>query len=304
MPSQLIELSDALAQTTERVAASTVAVHTESRGSSSGVIWRDGVIVTAEHALRRDEEIRVTLADGRVVDATLAGRDPSTDVAVLRCAEARTVAVEFGDAGKLKPGNLTLVVGRTRASGPVAALAVVSLVAKERHTWTGASLSPYIRLDVALQPTAAGGAVIDAQGRAIGIATGRFARFGAIAVPASAVNAVVDTLLQKGRIPRGYLGVGLQPLRLPDELRKSLQSGQKTAVIVLQVEPDGPASKAGMMIGDILISIEGQPVTRLEDVQFHLHGDTIGKRLAVKFLRGGAVQEGAVVVSERQHGDK
>jgi S1-C subfamily serine protease len=186
----------------------------------------------------------------------------------------------------------------------VAALAVVSLVAKERHTWTGASLSPYIRLDVGLQPTAAGGAVIDAQGRVVGMATGRFARYGAVAIPASAVNAVVDVLLQKGRIPRGYLGVGLQPLRLPDELRKSLHSGQKTAVIVLQVEPDGPASKAGMMIGDILISLEGQPVTRLEDVQSHLNGDTIGKRLAVKFLRGGALHEAAIVVSERQHGDK
>jgi len=203
MSSELIELSNALAQATDHAAAAAVAIHTEARGSSSGVVWRPGVIVTAEHALRRDEEIHVTLPDGRVVPATLAGRDPSTDLAVLKCPEAGTAVNEFGDPAALKPGSLTLVVGRTRASGPVAALGVVSLVASERHTWTGASLAPYIRLDVSLQPTAAGGAVVDAHGRTIAIATPRFGRFGVIAIPASAVNAVVDPVLQKGRIPRG-----------------------------------------------------------------------------------------------------
>src|SRR6202035_1350271 len=201
MSQELIELSNELAQSTGRAAASVVAVHTEIRGSSSGVIWRPGIIVTSEHALRRDEEIHVTLADGGGVPATLAGRDPSTDIAVLKCAEATTSVNEFGDPAASKPGSLTLVVGRTRASGPVAALGIVSLVTPERKTWTGASLAPYIRLDVAIQPTAAGAAAVDAHGRVFGITTPRFARFGAIAVPASTVNSVVDTLLQKGRIP-------------------------------------------------------------------------------------------------------
>src|SRR5256885_4209702 len=178
MAAELIELANALAQATERAAVGAVAIHTEARGSSSGVVWRSGVIVTAEHALRRDEEIHVTLPDNSVVAATLAGRDSSTDLAVLKCAEAANAISEFGDASALKPGHLALVVGRTRASGPVAALAVVSLVAAERRTWTGASLAPYIRLDVGLQPTAVGGAVIDAQGRTVGIGTPRFARFG------------------------------------------------------------------------------------------------------------------------------
>src|SRR4029077_16751358 len=235
MSSQLIELSDALAQATDRAATSAVAVHTEARGSSSGMIWRPGIVVTSEHALRRDEEIHITLAGGRVAPATLAGRDPSTDLAVLKCAEATTSVNEFGDAVQVKPGTLTLIVGRTRASGPMAALGVVSLVAAERKTWTGTSLAPYIRLDVAIQPTASGGAAIDAHGRVFGIATPRFARFGAIAVPALTVNVVVDTLLEKGRIPRGYLGVGLQPVRLPDTLRQSLHRDVKTAAIVLEV---------------------------------------------------------------------
>src|SRR5258706_9319048 len=197
MSAELIELSNALAQATERAAANVVAVHAEARGSASGVVWRPGIIVTSEHALRRDEEIQVTLPNGRVVSASLAGRDPSTDLAVLKCAEASAAVPGFGDVPSLKPGSLTLVVGRARASGPVAALGVVSLVAPDRRTWTGAALAPYIRLDVGLQPTAIGGAVVDAQGRTVGIATPRFARFGAIAIPARAVDRVVDTLLKR-----------------------------------------------------------------------------------------------------------
>src|SRR5438445_1092539 len=126
MSAELIELSNALAQATERAAANVVAVHAESRGSASGVVWRAGTIVTAEHALRRDEEIHATLPDGRVVPATLAGRDPSSDLAVLKCAEAGNRFIERGEASTVKPGSITLVVGRTRASGPVAALGVVS----------------------------------------------------------------------------------------------------------------------------------------------------------------------------------
>ncbi len=292
MSAELIELSNALAQATERAAANVVAVHAEARGSSSGVVWRPGIIVTAEHALRRDEEIHATLPDGLVVPATLAGRDPSTDLAVLKCAEASAAVPGFGDVTSLKPGSLTLVVGRTRASGPVAALGVVSLVAPERRTWTGAALAPYIRLDVGLQPTAIGGAVVDAQGRTVGIATPRFARFGAIAIPAPAVDRVVDTLLKKGHIPQGYLGVGLQ----------SLQRSEKTAAIVLEVEPESPAHKAGIVIGDILIALAGHPVARLEDVHSQLHGEAIGKPLALKFVRGGASQEVNIVVGERPRG--
>jgi len=301
MSAELIELSNALAQATERAAANVVAVHAEVRGSASGVIWRTGIIVTAEHTLRRDEEIHATLPDGRVAPATLAGRDPSTDLAVLKCAEASAVP-NFGDVASLKSGSLTLVVGRTRASGPVAALGVVSLVAPERRTWTGAALAPYIRLDVGLQPTAIGGAVVDAQGRTVGIATPRFTRFGAIAIPAPAVDRAVDTLLKKGHIPQGYLGVGLQPVRLPDALRQSLQRSEKTAAIVLEVEPESPAHKAGIVIGDILVAVAGHSVARLEDVHSQLHGESIGKPLALKFIRGGAVQEVSIVVAERPRG--
>ncbi len=302
MSAELIEFSNALAQVTERAAVSAVAVHTEARGSSSGVIWRPGVIVTAEHALRRDEEIHVTLPDGRIAPATLAGRDPSTDLAVLRCAEVGVAPVEHGDAAETKVGSIALVVGRTRASGAVAALGVVSLVVPERRTWAGSVLAPYIRLDIGLQPTAVGGAVVDSQGRIVGVASPRFARFGAIAIPSAAVERVAETLLKKGRIPRGYLGVALQPVRLPDHLRQTLQHNEKTAAIILEVEADGPAHKAGIVIGDILISLAGQPVSRPENVQSHLQAENIGKALSAKIVRGGTVRDVTISVGDRPNG--
>ncbi len=302
MSEALMELSNALAAATERAAIHIVAVHTGPRGSSSGVIWRAGIIVTADHALRSDEEIKVTLPDQRVVSATLVGRDATTDLAVLKCAEAASPVPAFGDAAELAAGHLTLVVGRTRASGPVAALGAVSLAVAERRQWGGATLSPYIRLDVGLQPTAIGGAVVDARGNVVGIATPKFARFGAIAIPAATVNRVADVLLSKGRIPRGYLGVGLQPIRLPAELTQSTHRKGKTATIVLDVAPDGPAHKADLLIGDLLLSLDGHEVLHPGDVHSALGPDSIGKTFVAQLLRGGELREVRISVTERANG--
>jgi S1-C subfamily serine protease len=186
----------------------------------------------------------------------------------------------------------------------VAALGAVSLVAAERRTWMGVPFSPYIRLDVGLQPTAVGGAVIDASGSVLGVATPRFARFGAIAVPASTVNRVVDALLQKGHIPRAYLGVGLHPIRLPEALRQSLGRSEKTAAIVVEVEPESPAHKAGILIGDLLVSFGAHPIARVEDVHAQLSAESIGKPVVVKLVRGGAATDVTVVLSERAQGGK
>jgi len=302
MSSEWATLSKELAETTAKAGEHAVAVHTESRGSSSGVIWRPGIIVTAEHALQRDEDIQVTLPDGKVAAAKLVGRDSSSDVAVLKCEQASAAVPSFSDTAALHPGNVTLVVGRTRASGPIAALAFVSMVANERRLWGGLSLSPYVRLDVALQHTGVGGAVVDAEGRVAGIATPKFAPAGALALPVATVNNVVDALLAQGRIPRGYLGVGLQPVRLPENLRETLQRREKTAAIVLEVEPGGPAHNAGVVIGDILLSLNTKPVARLEDVQAHLHGENIGKSVAARFLRGGAPRDVNIAIAERPNG--
>ena len=307
MSEALMELSNALAAATARAAAHIVAVHTGPRGSSSGVIWRAGLIVTADHALGSDEEIHVTLPgqgtdqrpDQRVVTAALVGRDATTDLAVLKCAEAVSSVPAFGDPATLAAGHLALVVGRTRASGPVVALGAVSLTVAERKHWGGTTLSPYIRLDVALQPTAIGGAVMDARGSVVGIATPKFARFGAIAIPTATVNRVSDVLLSKGHVPRGYLGVGLQPVRLPAAFAQSAQRKGKTATIVLDVAPEGPAYKAGLLIGDLLLSLDGREVHHPGDVHSALGPDSIGKTLVAQLLRGGELREIRIAVTER-----
>jgi S1-C subfamily serine protease len=301
MATEWTAISNALAEATEKAARFTAAVHSGVRGSTSGVIWRPGLVVTAEHGVRREEEVQVTLGDGKVASAKVAGRDPSTDLAVLKCEAVGTLAANVSDT-TFKAGQLALVVGRTRASGPVAALGMVSLTAPERRFWGGGAISPYVRLDVALQGIAIGGAVVSASGDIVGIATPKFAPAGALAVAASTVNRVVDALLAKGHIPRGYLGVGLQPVRLPEQLREVLQRQEKTAAMVLEVEPGGPADKAGVVIGDILIGINGKPVMRLEDVQAHLHGEQIGKALQTEFLRGGVKRQVSVLIGERPHG--
>jgi S1-C subfamily serine protease len=301
MTTEWLTLSKELAEATASAGSFTVAVHSEPRGSSSGIIWRPGIVVTADHALQRDEEIHITSADGQIVAATLVGRDPSTDLAVLKCAQAKATP-SFGDTASLRQGNIALAVGRTRASGPVAALAFVSMVSSERRLWGGSSLSPYVRLDVALQSTAVGGAVVEADGRVVGLATPKFAHVGALAVPVATIDHVVAALLEKGRIPRGYFGLGLQPVRLPENLREALQRKEKTAVMVLEVEPGGPAHKAGVVIGDILVALNGKPVTRLEDVWAHLIGESIGQLVTAQFLRGGVAREASIAVDERPNG--
>jgi S1-C subfamily serine protease len=208
----------------------------------------------------------------------------------------------FGGAAELAAGHLTLVVGRTRASGPVAALGAVSLAVAERRQWGGATLSPYIRLDVGLQPTAIGGVVVEARGNVVGIATPKFARFGAIAIPAATVNRVADVLLSKGRIPRGYLGVGLQPIRLPAELTQSTHRKGKTATIVLDVAPDSPAHRADLLIGDLLLSLDGHEVLHPGDVHSTLGPDSIGKTFVAQLLRGGELREVRISVTERANG--
>jgi len=300
MSAEWIAISDTLAETTEQAAAYTAAVHAEPRGSSSGVVWRPGVIVTAEHALQRDDDIQVTPANGSAVSAKLVGRDAASDLAVLSCPEAKTAA-PVGSTETLRVGHLTLTVGQTRASGPVAAIGFVSLVVKERRIWGGLTVSPYVRLDVALQRISVGGAVVDGNGRVVGLATPKYSRGGAVVVPVATVNRVLDVLLEKGRIPRGYLGVGLQAVRLPANLQLSLQRQANRAAMILEVEPDGPADKAGVVIGDILVALDGKAVLRMEDVQAHLHGENISKKVRATFLRGGSQREVDITVGERKN---
>jgi S1-C subfamily serine protease len=288
MANELAALSNELAAVVERTAKSVVAVHARPRFSSSGVFWRPGIIVTAEHTIRREEEITVTLPDGNTAPATLAGTDPGTDLAVLKL-DAPGDPVHPTPADPV-PGNLALAIARSQDSGVNASMGIVSAVSGDWRTWRGGRLDHYIRLDLTMFPNSSGGVVVNTAGAAIGIATSALSRIAGVAIPAATVNRVLDQILARGHVSRGYLGVGLQPVELPDHHK---------GLIVLSLEPEGPAAKAGVLIGDILIAVAGTTVADTEDIQTVLEPHAIGARIEAEFLRGGDSRKIAIVVGER-----
>lgn len=289
MANEMAALSYDLAAAVERAGRSVVAVHARPRFSSSGVIWRPGVIVTAQHTIRREEEITVTLPDGANRSATLAGADPGMDLAVLRLAEPAGDPVSQ-IASEVKPGHLALAVGRSEDSGVNASMGIISAVSGPWRTWRGGRLENYIRLDLTMYPASSGGLVVDSTGASIGVATSGLSRLAGLAIPAESINRVLDEILSRGRVSRGYLGVGLQPVVLPDH-----QKG----LIVLSTEPGGPAAAAGVLIGDILISVNGKSVSDTDDVQIALESATVGHAIETAWLRGGAHKQVTVTVGER-----
>jgi len=290
MENELVALSNELAGAVEQAGRAVVAVNARPRFASSGVVWRPGVIVTAEHAIRRREEIGITLPDGRSTSATLVGRDAGTDLAVLKLAENGTPAATFGASETLRPGHVVLAIGRSPDSGVNATMGIMSAVSGPWRSWRGGQIDQYLRLDLTLYPGSSGGAVVDTAGRVLGIATSALSRIAGLAVPASTVNRVVDELLRAGHVSHGYLGLGLHPVALPDG---------NTGLIVLSAEADGPAARAGVLIGDIVVALGGKPVRDTDDIQSALDGQSVGKPIAAGIVRGGKVIEIDITVGER-----
>jgi len=299
MQNSLASLSNELAKLVEQFQSEVVAVHARPHYPSSGVRWRPGIVVTADHTLRREEDIQITLPDGRSVEAKLAGRDTGTDLAILKAEGVGSPASPSSGSSAAKVGELALVLGRSPDSGPNASLGVISALSGPWRTWRGGRLDHYIRLDAMMFPNSSGGAVIDSQGRILGIATSALSRIAGLAIPASTVNRVVDGLLEKGYLPRGYLGIAAQPVEISGTLKTNLGLPNKSGVIVVNVEPAGPADKAGLLLGDILVSIGSAPVEEIEDLQSISDSSAIGKSVKVKLIRAGALVEVAVVVGER-----
>ena len=291
MANELAALSQELAAAVEGAAKHVVAVHARPRFSSSGVFWRPGVIVTAEHTIRREEEITVTLPTGATAPATLAGSDPGTDLAVLRVENAGHDAAPAAPA--IAPGHVALSIGRSPDSGVNASMGILSAVSGEWRTWRGGLMEHYIRLDLTLFPGSDGGLVINTAGQVIGVATSALSRIAGLAIPTVTVNRVVAEILARGRVSRGYLGVGLQPVELPDH-----QKG----LIVLSLEPKGPAAAAGLFIGDILTSVAGTAAGDTDDVQLALEKHGAGASVELGLLRGGEARKLTVVVGERRRG--
>ncbi|HEV3220076.1 MAG TPA: trypsin-like peptidase domain-containing protein [Candidatus Acidoferrales bacterium] len=299
MESTLVNLSNELAGIVRAVDPHIVSVRARRHYPSSGVLWSPNVVVTADHTIQREEDITVTLADGKTVGATLAGRDSGTDLAVLKVEAPGSSAVQFGRAESLKAGELALVVGRSPDSGVNASLGIISANAGPWRTWRGGQLDAYIRLDAKLFPQSSGGAVVNVRGEIIGIATSALSRIAGVAIPASTVASVTEKLLQKGFMPRGYFGIGVQPVPFSDELRKKLSIPNRSGLIVLTVEPGGPADKAGILIGDIVTGIGDTLIEETDDLQKFSDSGVIGTPVKMNYIRGGALKDSALTVGER-----
>ena len=289
----LLSLSNDLAAAVERAAPAVVAVHAR-RLPSTGIHWRPGIVVTAEHTVRTAEDITVTMADGRSLPAVLAGRDPGTDLAVLRVADAGSAVATLGDDTALKVGHMVLALGY----GPRASWGVISALGPRWRSWRGGDIDRLVRLDLVLYPGFSGGPLVDAAGRVVGLNTSGLARETRLALPVTMVTRVADELLQKGHVSRGYLGLGMQPVRLPEPLRAQLGLGDG-ALIVVMVEPSGPAARAGVLLGDVLVALDREPVGDLEDVQARLGSDRVGAEISAVVLRGGVRTELRITVGEQ-----
>ncbi len=293
-------LSHDLAHVVEQVSPSVVAVNARRHLSSSGVYWRDGIIVTAAHTIRRTDEISVILANSQSVVTTLAGVDPSTDLAVLKIDNPELSPPLFGDASQLKVGHVVLAVGRGAQRGLNATLGIVGVLSGSWRTWRGGLIDQFIGLDLVLHPGAAGGPLTDTHGRVLGINTLGLSRSMALTIPASTVNRVVTHLLEKGHMGLGYLGLGMRPIPLPENLKSTLNLSADSGLIVVTVEPDGPGSKAGVLFGDVIVALEGTAVSNIRDLQAFLEPESVGKTIPVSIIRGGKPIEINVTIGERR----
>ncbi|PYM52131.1 MAG: LuxR family transcriptional regulator [Candidatus Rokuibacteriota bacterium] len=289
----LLTLSNDLAAAVERAGQVVFGVNARTRLGSTGVHWRSGLIVTANHTVRVDEDITVTRPDGRAIAATLAGRDPAIDIAVLKVDAPDVAVADLGESNAVRVGHLVLAVGR----GPCASWGVVSAIGEGRgpRSAGGALFS----LDLTLYPGFSGGPLVNAQGQVIGVNSSGTSRHLQLAIPSAAVTRVVDELVRRGRLARPYLGVGTQPVSLPEALRQRFNLEQPTAVIVVAVQPSSPAASAGLLMGDIIVSLGGTSITDPGDLASVLRPDHVGEEMTVSVLRGGEPRDIRITVGER-----
>jgi S1-C subfamily serine protease len=288
----VMDLSNALAGAVDRAARSIFAVHGRPRLPSTGVHWRPGLIVTASHTVEPDREVALTSPDGRTLSAQVAGRDPGVDIAVLRAEVGSAPVADIAPDAELRIGHLVLALG----AGPRASAGIVSaLDARGGRLTAGETLA----VDLTLYPGFSGGPLIDVLGRVVGVTTSGASRQLQYAIRAAAVTRLAEHVAQRGRIPRAYLGVGTQPVTLPDELQQRLGLEQRTAVIAVNVRSDSPAAAAGLVIGDVIVSVGDDPIAEPEDLVVVLRPDRVGQELTVRILRGGEPRELLVTIGER-----
>jgi S1-C subfamily serine protease len=295
MSASVEELSSGLASVVESTARSLVRVEGRRR-PASGVAWQPDLVVTANHGLEWTDELGVGLPDGSTRTATLVGRDPSTDLAALRLKDAGLTPAAWTELEGLKVGHLVLAVSRPGRTAQ-ARLGIVAALGDSWRTPAGGRIERYLETDVALHSGLSGSALVDAGGRVRGLNTTGLLRGTAMAIPVSTLKRVVEALLAHGQVRRGYLGIGTQPVHLPPTLQQQL--GQPRGLLVSSVQPDSPAARGGLLLGDVLAGIEGQALAHPAELLPFLEEDRIGSELHVRVIRGGDVRELTVQVGPR-----
>ena len=291
------DLSNRLAGLVEAAAPAVVRVEGRRRSPSTGVVFGPDTVVTAHHCLEWDEGIRVGLAGGSVVAATLVGRDPTTDLALLRVPGSGLQPPAWSGADEARPGHLVLGLSRP-GRGARATLGVVSEIGEGWRTGSGGRIDRYLETDLALHPGFSGGLAVDASGRALGVNTAGLVRGAPIVIPASTVRRVADALAAHGHVRRGFLGVGTMPIHLGAEVEKAV--GQPTALLVTSVQPETAAARAGVLLGDALVAFDGQALRRPADLLARLDEEAIGKSVTLRVLRAGAIQDLVAQVGTRE----
>jgi S1-C subfamily serine protease len=295
MPNFLLEFSNELADAVERAGKSVVTVLEGGREGVSGTVWRDGVAVTAEHTIRGLDEVTVLLPTGAKTKARVAGRDHGTDIAILEV--PGVPAASIADDSQSRVGDIALAIGRREVEGLAATYGMISAISGPWRTWQGARVDRWLRLDLNPFTGFSGGPIVNAGGEAIGMATSG-PRRSAVTIPASTVNRVLDQFAQRGRIARGYLGVGMQPVAFPEGTRKSLSLNAERGLLVVAVAAGSPADKAAILLGDIIVAAEGSSIQDIQSLQTFLDSENIGKTIVLDVVRGGQIVKISIIVAE------
>jgi S1-C subfamily serine protease len=294
----LSELSQELAALVRRGAEHVVRIEERRGAPATGVVWSaDGVLVAASHSVDEDGAVEVGLPGGESAAAEVVGRDLTTDLVVLRAAAGGLAAPAFADPESLQAGELLVALSRPGRSVR-AELGLVARAAGEWRAPAGGKLERYLELSLALRPGLSGSLLLAADGRPVGLATAGLVRGLALAVPAPTLRRVVKAILAHGRVRRGYLGLATFPVRLPPAA--AAKAGQEGALLVSAVEPDGPAHRAGVLLGDALLALAGQPVEAPHDLAPVLEGERIGDAVAVRVLRAGEPRELVLTIGARE----
>jgi S1-C subfamily serine protease len=300
--SDLAEISTQLADAVQAAGAWTVRVQARRGPAASGIALAGDLVVTADHVVdqAREGSIRLGLPDGSEVGGSLVGRDPATDLAVIRLAAgSATLTPAPGAEGEPRTGALALVVGRP-GKEPSASLGLVTGLAGPARTRRGGMLEQFIQVDAVMYPGFSGGPVVDASGKVLGLITSGLGFGGpAVAIPWSQVQQIAQTIGQHGKVPRGYLGVGSQPVSLSPQA-KEVAGGQERGLLVIQVADGGPAAAAGFLQGDILVRLDGTPVSNADDLQGLLGPNRVGTTVTASVVRGGELRDLSVTVGTRE----